>query len=76
MGSTHYAFTDVGLLMSHFIPLIPPQYLLFGTIDAKRMVNITRSYCREFFDVYLKNEPVENLLDLQMVFEEAILTVK
>jgi pimeloyl-ACP methyl ester carboxylesterase len=76
MGSTHYAFTDVGLLMSHFIPLIPPDLLLFGTINAKRMVNITRNYIREFFDVYLKDEPMEDLLDLRMVFEEAILVTK
>jgi dienelactone hydrolase len=29
-GSTHYAFTDVGVLLSHLVPLIPPRLLLFG----------------------------------------------
>ena len=76
LGSTHYAFTDVGLLMSHLIPLIPSNLLLFGTINAKRMVNITRSYIREFFDVYLKNEPLDHIFDLENKYNEAILVKK
>ena len=69
-GSTHYAYTDVGLLLGHLVPLIPPRILLFGSIPPKRMVNITRTYVTVFFEVYLKGEPVERLLNLSSHFDE------
>lgn len=69
-GSTHYAYTDVGLLLSHLVPLIPPKILGFGTIPPKRMMNITKTFETAFFEVYLKGEPVETLLDLPLYFPE------
>jgi hypothetical protein len=69
-GSTHYAFTDVGLLLSHLVPLIPPKILGFGSIPPKRMLNITRKFTTVFFEVYLKGAPVENLLSLPSEFSE------
>ena len=75
-GSTHYAFTDVGILLSHLVPLIPPKLLLFGSIAPKRMVNITRTYVTVFFEVYLKGEPIEKLLNLSSLFEEVQINYK
>ena len=75
-GSTHYAFTDVGILLSHLVPFIPPRFLLFGTIAPKRMVNITRTYITVFFEVYLKGEPIERLLNLSTQFDEVQLDYK
>jgi hypothetical protein len=69
-GSTHYAFTDVGVLLSHLVPLIPPRLLLFGSIPPKRMVNITRTYVTVFFEVTLKGAPIETLLNLSAKFDE------
>lgn len=69
-GSTHFGFTDVGVLLSHLVPLIPPRLLLFGSIPPKRMVNITKTYVTAFFDVYLNGAPVDRLLDLSDQFEE------
>jgi dienelactone hydrolase len=69
-GSTHYAFTDVGVLLSHLVPLVPPRLLLFGSIPPKRMVNITRTYVTVFFEVTLKGEPIETLLNLSTQFDE------
>jgi hypothetical protein len=69
-GSTHYAYTDVGLLLSHLVPLIPPKILGFGTIPPKRMVNITKTFETAFFEVYLKGEPVKTILDLPSYFPE------
>jgi hypothetical protein len=69
-GSTHYAYTDVGVLLHHLVPLIPPKILGFGSIPPKRMVNITRTFTTAFFEVYLKGAPVETLLDLPLQFEE------
>ena len=69
-GSTHYAYTDVGLLLSHLVPFIPAKILGFGTIAPKRMVNITRTYEVTFFEVYLMGKPMEMLLDLSSQFEE------
>lgn len=69
-GSTHYAFTDVGVLLAHLVPLIPPRFLSFGTIAPKRMVNITKTYVTTFFEVYLKGEPIETLLNLSALFDE------
>jgi Platelet-activating factor acetylhydrolase, isoform II len=69
-GSTHYAFTDVGVLLSHLVPLIPPRLLLFGSITPKRMVNITRTFVTVFFEVTLKGEPIETLLNLSDQFDE------
>lgn len=76
VGSTHYAFTDVGVLLGHLVPMIPPRLLLFGSIAPKRMVNITRTYITVFFEVYLKGEPVERLLDLSAQFDEVLLEYK
>jgi len=70
LGSTHYAYTDVGVLLSHLVPLIPPKILGFGTIPPKRMVNITRTYVDTFFEVYLKGAPREQLLNLSVEFPE------
>jgi dienelactone hydrolase len=70
LGSTHYAFTDVGLLLTHLVPLIPPRFLLFGSIPPKRMVNITKTYVTTFFDVCFKGEPLESLLNLTSQFDE------
>jgi len=70
IGSTHYAFTDVGILLKHLLPLIPPKLLSFGTIEPKRMINITKSYELAFFQAYLKNDNKENIIDLADVFPE------
>ena len=75
-GSTHYAFTDVGVLLAHFVPLVPPRLLLFGSIAPKRMVNITRTYVTVFFEVYLKGEPLGNLLNLSSLFDEVLFDYK
>jgi len=69
-GSTHYAFTDVGVLLSHLLPVVPPRLLSFGSIAPKRMVNITRTYVTVFFEVTLKGEPLEALLNLSSEFPE------
>lgn len=71
-GSTHYAFTDVGVLLSHLVPLIPPKLLGFGTIPPKRMVNLTRTYEVAFFEVYLDGRPLQDLLNLSARFPEAM----
>ncbi|MBN2599088.1 MAG: hypothetical protein JXA75_01005 [Candidatus Thermoplasmatota archaeon] len=69
-GSTHYAFTDVGVLLSHLLPVVPPRLLSFGSIAPKRIVNITRTYVTVFFEVTLKGEPLETLLNLSSQFDE------
>lgn len=76
IGSTHYAFTDVGILLKHLLPLIPPKLLSFGTIEPKRMVNITKSYELAFFQAYLKDGSKENIIDLADVFPEVIFKSK
>ncbi|MCJ7572122.1 MAG: hypothetical protein MUO82_09655, partial [Candidatus Thermoplasmatota archaeon] len=76
IGSTHYAFTDVGILLKHLLPLIPPKLLSFGTIEPKRMINITKSYELAFFQAYLKNGNKENIIDLADVFPEVIFKSK
>ena len=75
-GSTHYAYTDVGVLLSHLVPFIPPKALNFGTITPKRMVNITRAYEVTFFEVYLEGHPMQELLDLSARYPEAMVTYK
>jgi hypothetical protein len=69
-GSTHFAFTDVGILLDHLVPLVSPRFLGFGSIPPKRMVNITKTYVTTFFEVYLKGEPIDRLLNLSSEFEE------
>ena len=70
IGSTHYSYTDVGLLLNHLVPLIPNKLLGFGTIEPKRHVNITRTFELVFFEVYLKNKPIQELINLASNFEE------
>ena len=71
-GSSHYGFTDVGILLKHMLPLIPQDILGFGTIDSKVMVEIVRLFIVEFFDVYLKDGSVQNILDLADDFSHFI----
>jgi hypothetical protein len=71
-GSSHYGYTDVGLLLSHMLPLIPQKILGFGTIDAKLMVEIVRLFIVEFFNVYLKNENETSIIDLAEDFSPYI----
>ncbi len=70
IGSTHYAYTDVGVLLNHMVPLIPSNLLGFGTIEPKRCVSITRNFELAFFEVYLKGEPVSNIIDLANFYED------
>ena len=70
IGSTHYGYTDVGILLKHLVPLIPPKILGFGTIEAKRLVNITKSFELAFFEIYLQEKPAESLILLASEFEE------
>lgn len=75
-GSTHYAFTDVGVLLKHLVPLIPINILGFGSIAPKLMVNITRAIILTFFEVYLKGESVENLTNLLKSIDEIQFEIK
>ena len=75
-NSTHYAYTDVGVLLSHLVPAIPPKALNFGAIPPKRMVNVTRAYEVAFFEVYLMGHPLQELLDLSNSYPEAMVTYK
>jgi hypothetical protein len=69
-GSTHYAYTDVGVLLKHLLPLVPPVLLGFGTIEPKLQVNITRMITKTFFDVYLQGENVEDLITFLSSIDE------
>lgn len=69
-GSAHYSFTDVGILLKHFVPLVPIRPLGFGSIEPKRHVNITKAFELVFFEVYLKGRPVEDLIKLGSEFED------
>jgi dienelactone hydrolase len=76
IGSTHYAYTDVGILLSHYVPLIPQEILNFGTIPPKKLVNITKTYEITFFEIYLKNHQKEEILQLENRFKEVIFEYK
>jgi hypothetical protein len=56
--------------------LIQPDLLGFGTIEPKRMVNITKSYELAFFQAYLKGDSKEKIIVLAEVFPEVILKSK
>ncbi len=70
LGSTHYAYSDVGLLLNHLTPLIPNNILGFGTIEPKLHVNITKRFELAFFEVYLKNKSPQRIIDLASKIKE------
>lgn len=72
LGSTHSGFTDVGVLLSHLVPLIPHRLLGFGRINPKAHVSIMRSFEQVFFEVYLKDRSVDDLIVLGSVFDEVV----
>jgi len=76
LGSTHYGYTDVGVLLSHLLPTVPQRLLGFGTIDAKRMVDITRVIGLAFFDVYLKEMDKQVLFDVFSLYDEVVVQSK
>lgn len=69
-GAAHYSYTDVGLLLTHFAPLVPRQLVGFGTIEPKRLIEIANAYTQAFFDAYLKGHPLDVLLDLAAEYPE------
>jgi len=75
-GSSHYGYTDIGILLDHFVPLIPAEPLGFGSINAKRLVNITKSFEIAFFEAYLKNMSNEPIFELSNLFDEVIFNYK
>jgi hypothetical protein len=76
LGSTHFGFTDVGVLLSHMLPLIPSSTLGFGSIDSNQLIKITRLFERAFFDVFLKGYEKEVLVDLFDDFSEVMIRIK
>jgi hypothetical protein len=76
IGSSHYGYTDVGVLLSHLLPLIPSSTLGFGTVDAHRLIMITRFFEHAFFDVYLKGAEKGELIELFDNFDDVLVRVK
>ena len=75
-GSAHYSYTDVGILLQHLTPLLPPNLLGFGSISPKRMVNLSRQIELAFFDVYLRNGDQNKLTNLFELYDEIMVTKK
>ncbi len=75
-GSAHYSYTDVGLLLQHLTPLLPPDLLGFGSISPKRMVNMSRQIELAFFDTYLRNGDQHKLTMLFELYDEVMVTKK
>ena len=75
-GSEHYSYTDVGVLLEHLLPRIPAELLGFGSIDQKRMINITISLEKAFFNAYLKQTSTDALTDLLTGYPEISYMVK
>ncbi|MDG6219110.1 MAG: hypothetical protein QCI00_06690, partial [Candidatus Thermoplasmatota archaeon] len=76
IGSTHYGFTDVGVLLSHMMPLIPASILGFGTVNPIHLIRITRLFELAFFDVFLKEYDKEMLTDLFNEFSDVMVKIK
>ncbi len=75
-GSAHYGFTDVGVLLSHMLPLIPSELLGFGTVDPQYLIKVTRRFEKAFFDVYLQGVEKEELTSLFDDFEGVLIKEK
>lgn len=75
-GSTHYGYTDVGILLAHLTPLLPRKIVGFGTIQPKRLINITNAYEKAFFGVYLQGENLNSLLNIADLYEEVYFEYK
>jgi hypothetical protein len=75
-GSTHYAYSDVGVLLKHLVPLVPINLLGFGNIEPKRHVNITRMIELMFFEVFLQGRSFEDLIDILSSYEEVQFEIK
>jgi len=76
LGSSHYGFTDVGVLLSHLLPNIPSSILGFGTVDSHYLIQITRQLEKAFFDVYLKGMEKETLVDLLDDYDIILVKIK
>ena len=76
IGSAHYSYTDVGVLLSHLMPFVPSSSLGFGTADSMYVIGVTRLFEKAFFDVYLKNEDKNVLVELFDDFDDVLIKVK
>ncbi|MFO8133061.1 MAG: hypothetical protein R6U10_03900 [Thermoplasmatota archaeon] len=75
-GAAHYSYTDVGLLLTHVAPLIPRRAVGFGSIEPRRLIDISNAYTLAFFDGYLKEQPLDVLLDLADQYPEVTFDYK
>jgi len=75
-GAAHYSYTDVGLLLTHVAPLIPRQAVGFGSIEPRRLIEIANAYTLAFFDAYLKEQPLDALLNLAGQYPEVTFDYK
>lgn len=75
-GSTHYGYTDVGILLTHLTPLLPINIVGFGTIEPKRLIQITNAYEQAFFGVHLQGKNIDLLLNLSNIYEEVYFEYK
>jgi hypothetical protein len=64
------------LLLRDFAPAIPLWLLDMGTIDPELMLEITNRFDRAFFDVYLKNAPLDDLLRIADDYAEVTFQTK
>ena len=76
LGSAHYSYTDVGVLLSHLMPFVPSSSLGFGTADSRYVIGVTRLFEKAFFDVYLKNVDKNVLVDLFDDFDDVLIKEK
>ena len=75
-GSTHYGYTDVGILLTHLTPLLSRKTVGFGTIAPKRLIEITNAYEQAFFGIHLQGKNLDSILNLSDLYEEVYFEYK
>ena len=55
-GAEHLGFSDLGIVYEHFLPNFEGHDQTFGTIDATRLIAISRAYALTFFGKHLRGD--------------------
>lgn len=76
IGSGHTAYTDVGIMLKHFLPYTPRIIFGVGAIDPEKMIALTNRYLLAFFDAYLKNGSTSTISDIKKKNRKAIFKEK
>lgn len=65
IGAGHTGYSDVGIMLKHFMPKFPRVFLGIGIIDPYELVEISNKYILNFYNAYLNGATTSPISDIR-----------